>query len=280
MARRRRTSPAEDVVDIVSRLPWWIGCVLAVVSYLGLRMVAGIEVAKPSGAGGLGVFVGTQLYVTLAIFGQYVLPVLFGFGALGSFIRSTKQKRRYNYVESRLDQNTLFDMTWQQFEGLVNEFFRRRGYSVKQTGGNGPDGGVDLIASKGSDRYFVQCKQWKAYKVGVQTVRELYGVMSARGAAGGFVITAGQFTEEAKKFVNGLNIRLFDGTHLHKMICEHGKETIAQDNRPLQSSNFDPQCPKCGKPLVRRVAKQGRNAGSEFWGCSGFPACRHTMTIN
>ncbi|MGE4546091.1 MAG: restriction endonuclease [Pedobacter sp.] len=280
MARRRKTSAAEDVVEIVSRLPWWVGCVLAVFSYVGLHMVAGIEVAKPTGVSGLGSFAGKQLYVTLASFGQYVFPILFGFGALGSFIRSAKQKERFDHVRSQPDRAVLFDMTWQQFETLVNEFFRRRGYSVKQTGGNGPDGGVDLIASKGSDRYFVQCKQWKAYKVGVQTVRELYGVMSAQGAAGGFVITAGEFTEEAKKFVGGLNIRLFDGSHLHKMIRGSGKETNVHDNRPIQPSNFVPQCPKCGKSLVRRVTNHGRHAGREFWGCSGFPSCRHTASIN
>lgn len=280
MARRRKSSTAEDVVDIVSRLPWWVGCVLALVSYAGLHLVAGIEVVKPTGAGGLGTFAGKQLYVTLASFGQYVLPVLFGFGALGSFIRSTKQKKRYEHVESQPDQTSLFEMSWQQFEGLVNEFFRRRGYSVKQTGGNGPDGGVDLVASKGSDRYLVQCKQWRANKVGVQIVRELYGVMSAQGAAGGFVITAGQFTEEAKKFVEGLNIRLFDGSHLHKMIRESEKTSTANQAEASQASNIESECPKCGKPMLKRVARQGRHAGSEFWGCSGFPACRHTIPIN
>jgi len=171
-------------------------------------------------------------------------------------------------------------MTWQQFERLVSEFFRRRGYSVKQIGGDGPDGGVDLVASKGTDRYFVQCKQWKARRVGVQTVRELYGVMSAQGAAGGFVVTAGEFTLEAKRFVGGLNIRLFDGTHLHKMIREAGKESIVRDKQPPQTQNFEPECPKCGKPLVRRVARQGQNSGAEFWGCAGYPACRYTMSIN
>lgn len=280
MARRRKNSTAEDVVEIISSFPWWVGSVLAVASYAVLHIVAGIEVAKPTGAGGLGAFAGKQLYVTLASFGQYLLPALFVLGAFVSFIKTAQQKKLYEHVESQPDQNSLFDMTWQEFERLVNEFFHRRGYSVKQLGGNGPDGGVDLVASKGSDRYFVQCKQWKAYKVGVQTVRELYGVMSAQGAAGGFVITAGEFTDEAKKFVDGLNVRLFDGTHLHKMIRESGKEATIRASQPLQASDIDPQCPKCGKPLVRRVARQGQNAGAEFWGCSGFPACRQTLPMD
>ena len=55
------------------------------------------------------------------------------------------------------------------------------------------------------------CKQWKAFKVGVTVVRELYGVMAARGAAGGFVVTSGRFTEEATRFADDRNIRLIDG---------------------------------------------------------------------
>lgn len=35
-------------------------------------------------------------------------------------------------------------------------------------------------------------------------------------------------------------------------------------------------CPKCGKPLVKRV--NGQN-GSQFIGCSGFPSCRYTQNL-
>jgi hypothetical protein len=38
---RRRKSAAEDVVDIVSILPWWVGCTLAVVSYVVLHLELG-----------------------------------------------------------------------------------------------------------------------------------------------------------------------------------------------------------------------------------------------
>lgn len=33
-------------------------------------------------------------------------------------------------------------------------------------------------------------------------------------------------------------------------------------------------CPKCGAPMVKRIAKKGINAGNEFWGCSRYPSCR------
>jgi ssDNA-binding Zn-finger/Zn-ribbon topoisomerase 1 len=38
-----------------------------------------------------------------------------------------------------------------------------------------------------------------------------------------------------------------------------------------------PACPRCGADMVRRTATKGKNAGQEFWGCSGFPGCRGTL---
>lgn len=35
-----------------------------------------------------------------------------------------------------------------------------------------------------------------------------------------------------------------------------------------------PACPDCGKPMRKRTAKKGANAGKSFWGCSGYPDCR------
>lgn len=39
-----------------------------------------------------------------------------------------------------------------------------------------------------------------------------------------------------------------------------------------------PQCPKCGKPMIKRVAKKGINSGHEFWSCSDYPHCMGTRS--
>jgi restriction system protein len=36
------------------------------------------------------------------------------------------------------------------------------------------------------------------------------------------------------------------------------------------------RCPKCGASLILRTAKTGVNAGRRFYGCSGYPKCKHT----
>lgn len=40
-----------------------------------------------------------------------------------------------------------------------------------------------------------------------------------------------------------------------------------------------PLCPKCGSGMTVRSAKQGFNAGGEFWGCNNFPSCRGTAPV-
>ena len=45
-----------------------------------------------------------------------------------------------------------------------------------------------------------------------------------------------------------------------------------------QAENM-PRCPKCGRELRKVVARKGRNAGREFWGCSGYPDCDFTRNV-
>jgi restriction system protein len=37
-----------------------------------------------------------------------------------------------------------------------------------------------------------------------------------------------------------------------------------------------PPCPVCGGSMVLRTAQKGSKAGSRFWGCSSYPACKGT----
>jgi hypothetical protein len=42
-------------------------------------------------------------------------------------------------------------------------------------------------------------------------------------------------------------------------------------------SRAAPACPKCGRQMVLCTAKRGERAGSQFWGCPGYPKCRGTL---
>lgn len=41
-----------------------------------------------------------------------------------------------------------------------------------------------------------------------------------------------------------------------------------------------PKCPKCGKPMLRRMQKKGTQQGREFWGCSDYPNCNGLRPID
>lgn len=40
-----------------------------------------------------------------------------------------------------------------------------------------------------------------------------------------------------------------------------------------------PTCPKCGKPMLKRMQRKGQMQGREFWGCSDYPNCNGTRRI-
>lgn len=43
--------------------------------------------------------------------------------------------------------------------------------------------------------------------------------------------------------------------------------------------NNAPCCPKCNRPMIKRVAKKGMNSGKEFWACTGYPECDGTRKV-
>ena len=287
-------------MELVALLPWWAGVALAMVSYVLLRHLADQPVAAATQIGQVGATAVQTIWKTLASVGQFLVPVLCLAAAGMSAWRRKVRQRLVNGVVQSPASDALDGVSWREFELMVGEGFRLQGYQVVEAGGGGPDGGVDLVLSRpgrnGAEKFLVQCKQWRAFKVGVDVVRELYGVMAARGAAGGFVVTSGRFTDEAVHFAEGRNVSLIDGPKLRALLRDAkasgerpptrattkpaaaptAQPSLAQD----QAQADVPSCPLCAKPMQRRVAKRGANAGGAFWGCTGYPACRGTRAID
>ena len=285
MTRRKKTTVAEELMDMVALLPWWGGVLLAVIFYVVLHQLSLQPVVVATQPGQMGAAMTKNLVKAFAGVGQYLLPLVCLLGAGLSVWRRRERKQLIETVVRSDAADVLDGMTWQQFEQLVGEGFRLQGYRVLETGGGGADGGIDLVLTKNGEKYLVQCKQWRAFKVGVEVVRELYGVMAARGATGGFVVTSGRFSDEASSFAKGRNVTLIDGKRLRGLIdqaraagsarlgaVQHAATPTVTRSAPSES----PLCPVCSRPMERRTAKRGANAGREFWGCTGYPSCRGT----
>ncbi len=289
MARKGQAGLVGDLMGLMSRLPGWVGLVLAVVSYLVLHPVAEREMVIDGAMGRAGAQAAQVLGTTLAKIGQYALPLIC---LLGAGVSASRQGRRRKLVrDTRHNPELLNGISWREFEMMVGEAFRQLGYRVVETGGRSADGGVDLRLAKGPEKFLVQCKQWKAFKVGVGVVRELYGAMAAEGAAGGFVVTSGSFTADATRFASGRNLQLIDGSSLHDMLRgarkpqEAARPPDVVQLRPVAAVDVasaaasSPDCPTCAKSMIKRRAKRGANADREFWGCVDYPACRGTRHI-
>lgn len=70
-------------------------------------------------------------------------------------------------------------------------------------------------------------------------------------------------------------------------LAERRRQGSALSDRSDQSDRADrsdvlpaaPACPTCGRAMVVRTARKGGSAGSQFWGCSGYPECRETRAL-
>lgn len=290
---RRNNKEVNELVELISRIPWWVSLLCAAVAYFALHAYATSPIPAVTQPGKLADIMSGAVLRGLANVGQYVIPILFCAGAFIGVMRRTIGANLIARAASSPDAAGLNQMSWSQFELLVGETLRRMGYDVIQNGGGGADGGIDLHATKGGKRYVVQCKQWRTYRVGVSVVREHFGVITAEGAAGGLVVTSGRFTREAIEFAEGKNITLVDGDQLRKNIGVVSQSAKPQPNRSFSSSPppssstpssppsapATPRCPVCNGAMVMREAKKGGKAGSSFWGCRQFPSCRGVRPV-
>ena len=267
------------LLDLVSKLPWWLCLGLAPVSYLVLHGLATQPAPLAATADQMRALAMSSLWRGSALAGQYIAPMILLAGAAMSAVGRLRRRQLLDQVASGPAAAMVNSMTWQDFERLVGEAFRQRGYKVQETGGGGADNGIDLQLQRDGERHLVQCKQWRAQRVGVEVVRELYGAMAAQGAAGGWVVTSGTFTGPAREFAQGRNIELVDGDALVNLIGQARPGAPAPAAPPARAAAggaAPPNCPVCSRQMVRRVARRGGSAGDGFWGCQGFPKCRGT----
>lgn len=83
------------------------------------------------------------------------LFIVAAFSASNQFLKS-------KMLESVSGPDSIQRLSWREFEELVSEAFRRKGYFVLENPDKGPDGGVDLRLRKNGQLVFVQCKHWKS----------------------------------------------------------------------------------------------------------------------
>lgn len=285
-SRGGKPNVLDDLFQVLLGAPFWVGPLLAFLGFAALRWI--LPAALPAPAPN-DVMKNTLLTV-IGGAAPLIAPWVAGAVLLVWLFAELRKWSNRNLLDVQTGTSSIRDLSWQEFERLLAEAFRRDGYAVEQLGGKGADGGIDLRLRRGSEVVLVQCKHWQKWKVDVRVARELYGVVASERATAGILVTSGEFTADAKEFAENAAITLIDGELLTDMIRRvQGSSappaeaplpailTTATAERPLDAT---PQCPKCGAIMRLRTAKKGAAAGSQFWGCSRFPDCRSTQPLS
>jgi restriction system protein len=198
-----------------------------------------------------------------------------GAAVLGACVRAVQKARDGATFDRQSGIESIRSLSWQQFERLMGEAYRRLGYEVRMTS-RGADGGVDLILLRDGDTTHVQCKRWKTKVVGVELVRQLKGAMATAGVTSGVFVSSGRFTTDAARFAGQAGISLVDGPKLARLVSG-----LKARPGPVAAASeaTHPGCPKCGGPMVRRTAKRGQFSGTDFLGCNQYPICTGTRSL-
>lgn len=169
---------------ILLRSPWWISFALAA---------------------GMGVTATTILPRDMATFGPFMgLPfVVTGCIALWRQLRVPRASK-VAAIEAH-----LAGLNWRDFQALVEEAYRRDGFTVTRR-----DGAADFMLEKAGRTTLVGCKRWKAASLGMETLRDLDAARGASGADEAAVIAVGAVTENARRLASERGIALVSGAAL------------------------------------------------------------------
>jgi len=128
------------------------------------------------------------------------------------------------------------------FEKLVCDLFRRIGYDVTETPYVG-DGAYDGYLRRDGHLYLLQCKRTKG-SVGEPIILDLFGSVAALEAAGGFIVTTGSVSDQAKKWAAGKPIDIIEMKQLIELIKKYYVENdVVPDNYEVPIESNDGFCP-------------------------------------
>jgi len=259
----------DDLIALFAELPWWsvpvaAAAVFAVVAWV---LPSAFPARTAADRLSIGHLLLTPTYAAVAA----------GLIALLGLVGQIERGRRRRLFGTNQNLDAVRGLSWQDFERWVGEAYRRQGFDVAETA-EGADGGVDLVLRRGGETTYVQCKHWRASKVDVRPVRELFGVMASGGAQRGVIVTAGRFTTAAQSEAQGKPLALIGGNNLLRLLgnAPDAGPAMAMASVPGSTS---PNCPNCGSLMVVRHARRGASPGSSFWGCPRFPKCRGTREL-
>lgn len=99
------------------------------------------------------------------------------------------------------------------------------------------------------------------------------GVMVVDGLRGNFSFVEYEFTRTMEQALDDIAAGKAD----YRSVISEAHARLEQELRAFAQATGK-VCEKCGKPMVHRVKKPGKDGkgGYDFWGCTGWPECKET----
>jgi restriction system protein len=164
------------------------------------------------------------LLVRLFVPEEYLLPassLALPFLIIGGIV-AWKQFKRPGAKRVAATIEAVTAMTWREFSVLVEQAYRREGYTVAPLAGSADfrlDKTVDLGSMGKKDKTtLVCCKRWKAASHGLEPLRELDRQLEAENAHEAFYVALDGVTDKAREFAGKHRIHLVGGPELTTLL--------------------------------------------------------------
>ena len=174
-----------SVFAILLRSPWWVSVGVALL--LGVLAMALLP---------------ERFRVVGALSG---LPF-----AVVAVVAARRQWHQPSAARVAQTQQALAAMAWPAFAALLEQAFRRDGYSVQR----GKTAGVDFDLERQGRRMLVSARRWKSAHTGVDVLRALQAAREASDAPDALVIGLGPISDTARPFAAEQRIAVWQAAEL------------------------------------------------------------------
>lgn len=137
--------------------------------------------------------------------------------------------RSYSLIKNESEMDDWISCSDREFEMKTARWYELCGYEVELTPKSN-DGGIDVIARKGTEKIYIQCKQYKNSRVPVSVARELFGVMAADHVQQGAIVCVMGGDKGTIEFA--------EKNHIDIVTVEDICEDIASRVRVMYSYNY------------------------------------------
>jgi restriction system protein len=163
-------------------------------------------------------WISVAIALVMGLVGVALLPEAFRIvGALSGLpfavigiVAAVRQWRLPSAARVAQTQQALATMAWPAFAALLEQAFRRDGYTVQP----GPNAAVDFELSRQGRRMFVSARRWKSARTGQESLRALQRAREAADVSDALYIGLGELSDSAAPFAAQHRIAIWQAAEL------------------------------------------------------------------